>query len=99
MIHALEATRLVEQKSNIFDEPIPNDATPVLQPTPWRPSNITTKVKQNIKKFFTMGMQKIKDFDEWLLNYTPPIPKIVDNVLDSFKNKIKKIYEKRDSLF
>ena len=47
LIHALEAARLVEQKSNIFDEPIPNDPTPVLQPTPWRPSNITTKVKEN----------------------------------------------------
>ena len=27
LIHALETTRLVEQKSNIFDEPIPNDPT------------------------------------------------------------------------
>ena len=60
LIHALEATRLVEQKSNIFDEPIPNDSTPVLQSTPWRPSNVSTKVKQDIKIFFTMGMQKIK---------------------------------------
>ena len=48
LIRVLEATRLVEQKSNIFDEPIPNDPTPVLQAIPWRPSNITTKVKQNI---------------------------------------------------
>ena len=31
LIHALEATRLVEQQSNIFDEPIPNDPTPVLK--------------------------------------------------------------------
>ena len=46
-----------------------------------------------------MGMQKIKDFGEWLLNYIPPKPKVVDKVLESFKNKIKKIYEKRDSLF
>ena len=61
LIHALEATRLLEQKSNIFDEPIPNDPSPVLQPTPWRSSNVTTKDKQNIK-------QKIKDFGEWLLN-------------------------------
>ena len=38
-----------------------NDPTPVLQPTPWRQSNVTTKDKQNIK-------QKIKDFGEWLLN-------------------------------
>ena len=30
LIHALEATRLVEQKSNIFDDPIPNDPTLVL---------------------------------------------------------------------
>ena len=51
LIHALEATRLVEQKSNIFGEQIPNDHTPVLQPKPWRPSNVMTKVKQNIKNF------------------------------------------------
>ena len=71
LINALDATRLVEQKSSIIDEPIPNDPTPVLQPTPWRSSNVATKVKQNIKNFaaknmqttknfFTKGMQKIK---------------------------------------
>ena len=45
-----------------------------------------------------MGMQKIKDFDEWLLNYIPPKPKVVATVLASFKNKINKIYEKIDNL-
>ena len=49
LIRVLEATRLIEQKSNVFDEPIPNDPTPVLQPAPWRPSNITTK-ENKIKK-------------------------------------------------
>ena len=71
-IHALEAERLVEQTSNIFDEQIPNDPSSVLQPTPSRPSNITTKVKQSTKNFITRGMQKIKDFGEWLLNHIPP---------------------------
>ena len=88
LIRVLEATRLVEQKSNIFDELLPNDPTAILQPTPCRPSNITTKVKQKIKNFFTKGMQKIKDFGEWLLNYIPTKPKVVDKVLESFKNKI-----------
>ena len=88
LIHALEAVRLVEQKSNIFDESIPNDPTPVLQPIPWRPSNATTKAKQYTKKFFTKGMQKIKDLGEWLLNYIPPKLKMVDKVLESLKNKI-----------
>ena len=69
-----------------------NDSTPVLQPTPWRPSNVTTKDKQNIK-------QKIIDFGEWLLNYIPPKPKVVYKVLEYFKNKIKKMYTKRDTLF
>ena len=90
LIHALEATRLIEQKSNIFDEQIPNDLTPILQPTPWRPSNFAVKSKQNIKNFVTKGMQKIKDFGNCLLNYIPPKPKVVDKVLESFKNKIKK---------
>ena len=62
LIHALEAARLVEQKSKIFDEPIPNDPTPVLQPSPWRSSNFAVKSKQNIKNFFTKGMQKIIRF-------------------------------------
>ena len=44
-------------------------------------------------------MQKIKDFGEWLLNYIPPKPKVVDKVLESFKNKIKKMYGKRDTSF
>ena len=83
LIHALEAARLVEQKSIVFHESIPNDPTPILQPTPWRPSNIALKVKQNIK-------EKIKDFGKWLLNYIPQKPKVVDKVLESFKNKIKK---------
>ena len=62
LIHALEALRLVEQKSNIFDESIPNDPTPVLQPTPWRPSNVALKNKQNIKNFAAKNMQKDKKF-------------------------------------
>ena len=40
-------------------------------------------------------MQKITDFGEWLLNYIPPKLTVVDKVLDFFKNKIKKIYEKK----
>ena len=79
-----------------------NNPTPVLQPIPSRPSNVLTKVKQNIKNFaaknmqktknvFTMGMQNIKDFGEWLLNYIAPKPNVVDKVLESFKNKINKI--------
>ena len=44
-------------------------------------------------------MQKIKDFGNWLLNYIPAKPKVVDKVLESFKNKINKMYEKRNTLF
>ena len=48
------------------------------------------KLSKIQKNFFTKGMQKIKDFDNWLLNYIPPKPKVVDKVLEPFKKKIKK---------
>ena len=92
LIHAFEEARLGEQKSNIFDESIPSNPTPVLQPTPWRPTNVMTKHKKELK-------QKIEEFGEWLLNYIPPKPKLVDKVLESFKNNNKKMYERRDTLF
>ena len=38
LIHALEARRLVKQKSSIFDEPIPN-----------APTTFTTNTLENIK--------------------------------------------------
>ena len=76
-----------------------NDPTPVLQPTPWRPSNITTKVKQNTTNFIAKIMQKFKDFGNRFLDYIPPKPKVVDEALESFKNKTKKMYEKSDNLF
>ena len=46
LINALETARLVEESTNIYDEVIPNDPTSVLLPTPWRPSNITTKAEK-----------------------------------------------------
>ena len=64
LIHAFQAARLVKQTSNIFDESISNNSTPVLQPTSWRPLNIAMNDKQNKQKFLTIGMQKIKDFGE-----------------------------------
>ena len=43
---------------------------------------------QKTTNFFTKGMQKIKDFGEWLLNYLLPKAKVVHKVLVPFKNKI-----------
>ena len=33
------------------------------------------------------------------MHYVPPKPKVVDKVLESFKYKIKKMYEKKNTLF
>ena len=60
-----------------------DDNTPVLQPTP---------------KFIAKSTQMIKDFGNWLLDYIPPKPKVVDEALESFKNLISKLYNKRETL-
>ena len=46
-----------------------------------------------------MECNRLKIFGERLSNYIPPKPKVVDKVLESFKNRIKKIYENRNTLF
>ena len=60
------------------------DKTPVLQPTP---------------SFIVKSIRKIKDFGNWLLDYIPPKPKVVDEALETFKNLIKKLYNKRETSF
>ena len=70
--------------SAILDDPIIDDITPVLQPAP---------------NFIAKSIQKIKDFGEWLLDCIPPTPKVVDEAFESFKNLIKKLYNKRDTFF
>ena len=60
LIHALEATTLVEQKSNIFDEQIPNDPTPILQPTPWSPSTFAGKASKRYKNSLLRVCKRLK---------------------------------------
>ena len=68
----------------VLDDPILNDNTPVLQPT---------------TKFIAKCMQKTKNFGNWLLNYIQQKNKMVDEALESFKNLIKKLYNKREISF
>ena len=68
--------------SEILDDSILDDKTPVLQPTP---------------SFIVKSIQKIKEFGNWLFDYIPPKPKVVDECLESFKNLIKKLYNKGDT--
>ena len=87
LIPELEIPRNTTRSVNIsaiLDDLILDDKTPVLQPTP---------------SFITKSIQKIKDFGNWLLNYIPPKPKVVDEALGSFKILIKKLYNKRDTTF
>ena len=72
------ATRSVNT-SSILDQQILHDNTPVLKPT---------------QKFFAKSVQKITDFWNWLLNYIPAKPKVVDKILESLKNLTRKLYNK-----
>ena len=87
LIPGLEIPRSTTRSVNtsaILDDPILDDKTPVLQPTP---------------NFIVKSIQNINDFGEWLLDYIPPKPKWIDEALESFMNLIKKVYNKRDTSF
>ena len=69
LIPGLEIPRNTTRSMNtsaILDDPILNDKTPVLQPTP---------------NFIAKSIHKIKDVGNWLLDYIPPKPKVVDEAL------------------
>ena len=70
--------------SAILDDPVLDDKTPILQPSP---------------SLIAKSIQKIKDFGKWLLDYKPQKPKVVDAALESFKNLIKNLYHKRETSF
>ena len=71
--------------SVILDQPILDDNTSVLNPT---------------QKFIAKSKQKIRDCWNWLLHfYIPPKPKVVDEALETYKNQIKGLYNKRDTPF
>ena len=71
LMAALEMPRKTTRSVNtsaILHDPILDDKTQVLQPTP----------------SFAKCIQKIKDFGNWLLDYIPSKPKMVDEDLESF---------------
>ena len=87
MIPELEIPRHTTRSVNtseILNDPIQGDKTTVLQPTP----NLIAK-----------SMQNIKDCGNWLLDYIPSKPKVVDEALESFKNVIEKLHNNRDASF
>ena len=51
---------------------------------------------QHQDSLLAKSMQKIKDFGNWLLDYIPPKPKVVDEALELFKNLIKKLYNRSE---
>ena len=99
LMRVLEATKLVEQKRNIFDEPIPNDPTPVLQPNPWRQSMSRRKLSKILKIYLLKVCKRLKILVNgcWITYHQNK--KWLRKCLSRLKNKINKIYEKRDSLF
>ena len=69
LIPGIEISRNTTRSVNtraILDDPILDDNTSVLRPTP---------------KFYAKSMQKIKDFGNWLLDYISPKRKVVDESL------------------
>ena len=86
VIPGLEIPRNTTRSVNtsaILDQPILDDSTPVLKPT---------------QQFIAKSKQKIKDCWNWLLDYIPPKPQVVDEALESLKDEMKKTVQ-RDRYF
>ena len=56
-----------------------------LHPTPAKPEESRVSTIKN----------KFNEWADWLVSYIPPKPKVVDTLLEGFKNKIKSLYQKK----
>ena len=71
---------------SLLDDDIPAHINaPVLHPTPAKPEEPRVTTIKN----------KFNEWADWLVSYIPPKPKVVDTLLEGFKNKIKGLYQKK----
>jgi hypothetical protein len=78
--------QLSSQTANLLDEPV-TDVTPTLTPVQ---ASFPSRAMKTIKK-------KVGEWAEWLISYIPPKPKMVDRVLEDFKQQVQKLYKKEPS--
>ena len=70
-----------------MDDDIPDIGVTPLQPTPATP---VPKPRTQLMEF----KKKLAEFGEWLLSHVPPKPKVVDSIINSFKQQVMKLYKK-----
>ena len=77
-------------QTSLLDKPVPDIKSPILQPSMFgKAKNAVYRAAQKVKN------EWIK-WTNWLLDHIPEKPK-VDEVLESFKRKIKQLYNRKEA--
>ena len=94
LIHKLEALPEVNEQVLIPELEIPRNTTRSVNT-----SAILDPVLKPTQQFIAKSRQNITDCWHWFLDYILPKPKVVDEALESLKNRIRELYSKRDTSF
>ena len=97
LIQRFEAHSEVSEQVLIPELEIPRNTTRSVKTSAFLDDPILDDITPVLQP--TKSIQKIKDFGNWLLDYIPPKPKVVDEAPESSKKLIKKLYNKRDTSF
>ena len=77
-------------QTNLLDEPVPDIKTPILQPSMFaQAKNVVYRAAETVNR-------KLSEWSKWLLDHIPEKPK-VDEALESFKRKIKQLYNRKET--
>ena len=85
----MEEMHNLQKQRIILDEPIPKINAKILKPSKPKPiKNLESKVAKPL-------MEDINEFTDWILSYVPePSKKIVDERIESMKEKFNKIFKR-----
>ena len=101
LIHKLEALPELNEEVLIPGLEIPRNTTRSVNTSAIldQPTQDDNTVLKRTQKFIAESKQEIKHCWNWLFDYIPPKPKVIDEAFESFKNLIKKKYNERDTSF
>ena len=91
---------LLESQENPLDQPVPDINVPVLTPQPLsRVQRLKKYLFDKVEDMKKYAKSKCNNYVNWLLEYVPPKPKVIDKVFELAKNSILKLFPRKKDAF
>ena len=95
-----ELVELLEPPRNVMDDAVPDIGVPVLQPQPFTPRRENPSLAKRFQDWASRlrVKKKLKIWADWLVKWVSPKPNKINSVLEAFKQKVDKLFQRQQEL-